>query len=156
MRWLIFMGWVISQASEWEDYPKYFGEGAVISRNRATAHFWPRMTDLRTVMVLVGVLLLFSHQVVSNSETPWTEACQASLSFTSSWSLPKFVSTESVIPSNDLILCCWWVCHSAIALQWAYNEAPSPLEVESSTSLESEQLSLSHPTFPQSDNSITE
>ena len=37
--------------------------------------------------------------------TPWTAACQASLSFTLSWSLLKFMSTESVMLSNDLILC---------------------------------------------------
>ena len=38
--------------------------------------------------------------------SPWTAACQASPSLTVSWSLPKFVSIESVIPSNHLILCC--------------------------------------------------
>ena len=38
--------------------------------------------------------------------TLWTAACQASLSFTVSWSLPKLMSVESVIPSNPLILCC--------------------------------------------------
>ena len=32
-------------------------------------------------------------------------ACQASLSFTISWSLLKLMSIESVIPSNPLILC---------------------------------------------------
>ena len=37
--------------------------------------------------------------------TPWTEAHQASLSFTISQSLLKFTSTESVTPSNHLILC---------------------------------------------------
>ena len=37
--------------------------------------------------------------------TPWTTACQASLSITNSQSLPKLVSTESVMPSNHLILC---------------------------------------------------
>ena len=37
--------------------------------------------------------------------TPWTAACQASLSFTISQSLLKFVSIESVMPSNHLILC---------------------------------------------------
>ena len=36
--------------------------------------------------------------------TPWTAACQASLSFTISWSLLKLMSIESVIPSNHLIL----------------------------------------------------
>ena len=36
---------------------------------------------------------------------PWTAACQASLSITSSRSLPKLVSIESVMPSNHLIFC---------------------------------------------------
>ena len=37
--------------------------------------------------------------------TPWTAACQASLSITNPWSLPKLISIESVMPSNHLILC---------------------------------------------------
>ena len=37
--------------------------------------------------------------------TPWITACQASLSITNSWSLLKPMSTESVMPSNHLILC---------------------------------------------------
>ena len=37
--------------------------------------------------------------------TPWTAARQASLSITNSWSLPKLMSIESVMPSNHLILC---------------------------------------------------
>ena len=37
--------------------------------------------------------------------TPWTTACQASLSITNSRSLPKLMSTELVMPSNHLILC---------------------------------------------------
>ena len=36
--------------------------------------------------------------------TPWTAACQPSLSITNSQSLLKFISTKSVIPSNYLIL----------------------------------------------------
>ena len=37
---------------------------------------------------------------------PWTAPCQAPLSFTISWSLLKFMSIESVVPSiNHLILC---------------------------------------------------
>ena len=43
--------------------------------------------------------------------TPWTAAVQASLSTTSSQSLIKFMSIESVMPSNCLIL-----CHSLIFL----------------------------------------
>ena len=37
---------------------------------------------------------------------PWTTACQASLSITNSRSLPKHMSIESVMPSNNLILSC--------------------------------------------------
>ena len=37
--------------------------------------------------------------------TPWTAASQASLSITNSRSLLKFMSIESVMPSNHLILC---------------------------------------------------
>ena len=37
--------------------------------------------------------------------TPWTGACQASLSITNSQSLPKFMSIELVMPSNHLSLC---------------------------------------------------
>ena len=36
--------------------------------------------------------------------TPWTAACQASLSITNSWSLLKLMSIKSVMPSNYLIL----------------------------------------------------
>ena len=36
---------------------------------------------------------------------PWTTMLQFSLSLTVSWSLPKFMSIESVMPSNHLILC---------------------------------------------------
>ena len=37
--------------------------------------------------------------------TPWTAAHQASLSITNSWSPPKLMSIESVMPSSHLILC---------------------------------------------------
>ena len=38
--------------------------------------------------------------------TPWAAACQASLSLTISQNLPKFMSTELMMPSNHLILSC--------------------------------------------------
>ena len=38
--------------------------------------------------------------------TPWTAACQASLSITNSQSLLKFTPIESMRRSNHLILCC--------------------------------------------------
>ena len=51
----------------------------------------------------VVVVELLSH--VRLFVTPWTAACQASLSITNSWSLLKFMSIKSVKPSNHLILC---------------------------------------------------
>ena len=42
---------------------------------------------------------------MSDSATPWTAACQASLSITISQSLLKLMSIESVMPSNHFILC---------------------------------------------------
>ena len=43
---------------------------------------------------------------MSYSVTPWSTACQASLSLTISWSLPKFMSIALVMPSSHLILWC--------------------------------------------------
>ena len=50
------------------------------------------------------LILLFSR-CVRLFVTPWTAACQASLSFTISQSFLKLMSIESVMPSNHLILC---------------------------------------------------
>ena len=56
-------------------------------------------------------VILVSQSVQSLSRvrlfaTPWTAARQASLSITNSWSPPKCMSIESVMPSNHLILRC--------------------------------------------------
>ena len=53
-------------------------------------------------MVFSSVQLL-SH--IRLFATPWTTARQASLSTTNSWSLPKLMSIEAVMPSSHLILC---------------------------------------------------
>ena len=42
---------------------------------------------------------------MSDFVTPWTAARQTSLSITNSWSLPKLMSIELVMPSNHFILC---------------------------------------------------
>ena len=57
----------------------------------------------------VGYLPLSSVQSLRRVQlfaTPWTAACQASLSITNSWSLLKLMSINSVMPSNHLILYC--------------------------------------------------
>ena len=53
------------------------------------------------------LMMLFSHSVMSNSATPWTAACQASLSFAISWSLLKLMSISWWChPTISSVLCC--------------------------------------------------
>ena len=47
--------------------------------------------------------------------TPWAAARQASLSITSSWSPPKLMSIQLVMPSSHLILCCPLLLPSSIS-----------------------------------------
>ena len=60
----------------------------------------------KTIQWCLGDISGFSHHLlyslIQPFATPWTAACQASLSFTISHSLFKF---KSVMPSNHLILC---------------------------------------------------
>ena len=51
------------------------------------------------------ILVVQSLSHIQLFETPWTAACQVSLSFTISQSFLKLMSIESVMPSNHLVLC---------------------------------------------------
>ena len=77
----------------------------------------PYVVGKKEVFLPIGNKLLKTHcqiiieysvqfsSVAQLSQTlcdPWTAACQTSLSITNSWSLPKFMSIESVMPSNHL------------------------------------------------------
>ena len=55
------------------------------------------------MQILISSVQLLSH--VRLFVTPWTAVCQTSLSITNSQSLLNLRSTESVMPSNHLILC---------------------------------------------------
>ena len=55
-------------------------------------------------VLLVTIVVTVVIQRVQLFATPWTVAHQASMSFPVSWSLLKLMSTESVMPSNHLIL----------------------------------------------------
>ena len=55
------------------------------------------LTNDGSVFQLLSCVPLFA--------APWTAASQVPLFSTISWSLPKFISIESVMPSNHLILC---------------------------------------------------
>ena len=75
------------------------------------------MAELQNTLLLAKLVKLGFHKFslsVSSVQSlsrvqlfaaPWTAARQASLSITNSWSLPKLMSIESVMPSNHLILC---------------------------------------------------
>ena len=62
---------------------------------------WPLLVEKYFVIVVVQS---FNHAQLF--VTPWTAACQASLSFTNSHSLLKFMSTESSMLFNHFILYC--------------------------------------------------
>ena len=68
-------------------------------------------THLRTLSIQMkteSFINFSSVQLLSHVQlfaAPWTTACQASLSITNYRSLPRPMSTESVRPSNHLILC---------------------------------------------------
>ena len=62
-----------------------------------------RKRKTNTVSVQFSSVQLLSH--VQLFATPWTAACQASLSIANSQNLLKLMSIESVMPFNHLILC---------------------------------------------------
>ena len=64
---------------------------------------WVQPRDWQRCHLYASSVQLFSR--VRLFATPWTAACQTSLSITSSRSTPKPISIESVMPSNHLILC---------------------------------------------------
>ena len=70
---------------------------------------WEGEGRIRRVGLVGANYCISSVQSLSRVQffvTPWTVACQASLSITNSQSLLKLMSIESVMSSNHLILCC--------------------------------------------------
>ena len=70
--------------------------------------------------------------------TPWTAACQVSLSITNSWSLCKLMSTELMMPSNHLI------CHSLLLLPSVF---PSIRVFSNESALCSQEFQLQYQSF---------
>ena len=76
---------------------------------------FPFLSKSQLFMWKIPTLTLLIHEKFSQSVqmlnhvrlfvTPWTTARQTSLSITNTWSPPKSMSIESVMPSNHLILC---------------------------------------------------
>ena len=63
-------------------------------------HSWEGTHKVSCILVVAQLL-----SPVRLFVTPWTAACQASLFFTNSWSLLKFMFIELVMPSNHLTHC---------------------------------------------------
>ena len=80
----IQMEWMDEWANEWDS-----------AECRSTL-----VPSLAWVSAPVYISVQFSHSVMFDSATPWRAGHQASLSITNSWSLLKFMSIESVMPSN--------------------------------------------------------
>ena len=73
-------------------------------RDRKT-QYWQ---DVSTFQLVLPKSQFCSVQLLSRVQlfvTPWTAACQASLSITNSQSLLKLMPIESVMPCNHLIRC---------------------------------------------------
>ena len=62
-------------------------------------------SSLFTILFICFISSVQSLSCVWLFATPWTAACQASLSINNSQSLFKLLSIESMMPSNHLILC---------------------------------------------------
>ena len=95
--WLVFCYCGFHSVSPLRDKDKRLMEASWLER------MWQKLG-----LVLMGgpCSIQFRCSVVSNSlRPPWTAARQASFSITNSQSLLRLMSIESVMPSNDLILC---------------------------------------------------
>ena len=80
---------VILILASWKEFGSYF------------SFFYPLEQCLKCLFSLSFSCIVMSDSIA----TPWTATRQAPLSFTISWSLPKFISIASVMPSSHLILC---------------------------------------------------
>ena len=72
----------------------------------ASEKIFSLIKSCKDYVLLVIVVVVQSFRHVQLSAAPWTAAHQASLSITVSQSLLKLMSTESVMPSSHLTLCC--------------------------------------------------
>ena len=101
-------------------WPKYWSFSFSISPSNEYSDWFPLGWTCLISLQSKGLSRVFSNPTVQKHQfyrsvqslsrillftTPWTTALQASLSITNSQSLLKFMSIESVIPSNHLILC---------------------------------------------------
>ena len=74
--------------------------GRLIISGQLEVHIW---NSLQRSVQDISLVQSLSH--VQLFATPWTTACQASVSISNCQSLPKPMSIKSVMPSNHVILC---------------------------------------------------
>ena len=80
-----------------DNIPNPGTEPASLASSALAGGFLPLVSSTSSVQLL-SCVRLFS--------TPWTTACQSSLSIANSHTLLKLMSIESVMPPGHLILCC--------------------------------------------------
>ena len=95
----------IGNASVWAHWNHSFQRHLTYLEPVTYFHILSFLSSGLTVGIGYNLTAVQFSSVMSDSATPWTTAHQASLSITNAWSLLKLMSTESVMPSNHLILC---------------------------------------------------
>ena len=115
-----------------------------------TLHLMLSFRVRNVISLLINIYIYISVQLSSVQSlsrvqllaTPWTAACQASLSITNSKSPPKPMSIKSVMPSNHLILCHPLLLLSSIfrtsrsySLSWFFASDGQSIGVSASTSV---------------------
>ena len=96
----MIISFLMRKWSKWSFHTLWVG-----MKNNATT----LLVSLACSLKIHILLLLWFSQSLSRVwlfVIPWTAACQSPLSFTISQSLLRFMSIESVMLSNQLILCC--------------------------------------------------
>ena len=95
---------LLAPLEEREGDIKYSSPKIFLKKQKTILTFTPDTIPVFRSQNMVVVDQSLSH--VWLFMTPWTAACQASLSTTNTQSLLKLMSIEPVMPSNHLILCC--------------------------------------------------
>ena len=100
-----------SEPSPWSPAMHRLTQGKQAESHQDTPIWCTRNSwyDVMLAVILIGTGQDICYSVTQSCLTlcnQWTAAHQASLSFTISRSLLKFMSIELVMPSNHLILCC--------------------------------------------------
>ena len=117
-----------------------------------------RLHYIKIILIIFNLLLSFGKWILSDFyssasfssvqplscvwlfSTPWTAACQASLSFAISQSLLRLTSIQSVMLSNHLILCCpllLWpsIFPSSFPMSWLFSSGSQSIRASPSASV---------------------